>query len=220
MTIMVNGTLSVQRINGIRGEFSVGKLKCDIGVLNIKDPQLDQYETGTYQGRFGIARVYSHGYAASTGCFIVETRAILDEYIIHSDEPGKLEGEFALTEIDPLESPEATMAPATPDEPVPSASPAVDQQAKPPINKSGKSVKTEQSAAPASSAPAGDPLAELFGELWPLGETVMLDPTTVRSDPSNHRKRTQYLKSQGYNFKASSQSWVKQNNNKSEGIVL
>lgn len=208
MTIMVNGTLSVQRINGIRGEFSVGKLKCDIGVLNIKDPQLDQYETGTYQGRFGIARVYSHGYAASTGCFIVETRAILDEYIIHSDEPGTLESEVALTEIDPLESPSAPTAPAASVEPV-STVPA-DQHAKPRIDATAISVKPESSAAPVSSAQKDDLLAELFGELWPLTNVVSLDPTTIRSDAENHRKRVQHLKSQGYLFKASSQSWVKE----------
>lgn len=207
MTIMVNGTLSVQRINGIRGEFSVGKLKCDIGVLNIKDPQLDQYETGTYQGRFGIVRVYSHGYAASTGCFIVETRAILDEYIIHSDEPGQLESEVALTEVDPLESPSAPATPAASVEPV-STIPA-DQHAKPRSDTPEKSVKPEPSAASASSAPKDDPLAELFGELWPLGGEVKLDPTTVRTDPENHRKRCNHLKQSGYAFKAKSQSWVR-----------
>lgn len=210
MAIMVNGTLSVQRINGVRGEFSVGKLKCDIGVLNIKDPQLDQYETGTYQGRFGIARVYSHGYAASTGCFIVETRAILDEYIIHSDEPGKLESEVALTEIDPLESPSAPTVPTAPVKPASTVAPAVDQHSKPRIDTPEKSVKPEPSAEPVPSAPKGDLLAELFGELWPLDDEVKLDPTTVRTDPENHRKRCNHLKQSGYAFKAKSQSWVKQ----------
>lgn len=210
MTIMVNGTLSVQRINGIRGEFSVGKLKCDIGVLNIKDPQLDQYETGTYQGRFGIARVYSHGYAASTGCFIVETRAILDEYIIHSDEPGKLESEVALTEVDPLESPSAPTVPTAPVKPASTVAPAVDQHSKPRIDTPEKSVKPEPTAEPVPSAPKGDLLAELFGELWPLDDEVKLDPTTVRTDPENHRKRCNHLKQSGYAFKAKSQSWVKQ----------
>ncbi len=207
MSIMVNGTLLVQRINGVRGEFSVGKLKCDIGVLNIKDPNLDQYETGTYQGRFGIAKVYAHGYAASTGCFIVETRAILDEYIIHSDEPGTLETDVALKDVDPLET-KASLEPDAPDLPAT-------------VNAGTTSVAPPDNTAPAdrnnphpdlsvqAEAESTDPLAALFGELWPLGAEVKLDPTTVRTDPENHRKRCSYLKESGYEFKAKSQSWMR-----------
>lgn len=191
MSIMVHGTLSVQRIPSVNGEFSVGKLDCELGMLNIKDPHLDQFETGAYTGRFGIVKVYSHGYAARTGCFIVETRAVLDEYLIHSDEPGNLDDDIALRETDPLDSDRATTA---------EREPAPSQHSHP----------APQTVAPDTPEPMtepGDPIAELFGELWPLGYVVKLDPTSIRTDGEGHRKRCQYLKSQGYAFKASTQAW-------------
>lgn len=195
MSVMLPGTLSVQRVSGVNGEFSVGKLECELGVLNIKDPQLDQYETGKYQGRFGIERIYPHGYMTRTGCFIVEVRAILNEHIIHSDNPDNLDAEVALTEVDPLlESTPAVVSTAIRSDPAQSTT---NQPVNPPQADETRSHSQE-------------PLAELFGELWPLADVVMLDPTTIRSDAENHRKRTQYLKSQGYKFKATSQSWVKQ----------
>lgn len=182
MSIMVNGTLSVQRINGVNGDFSVGKLDCAIGMLNIKDPHLDQFETGTYVGQFGIVKVYSHGFAARTGCFIVETRAILDEYIIHSDDPGLLDSAVALSEADPLESS--------------SAPPSVSSSETTPVS-------TQEEA----TTESGESIIDLFGELWPLGQSVKLDPTTMRSEPERHRARCKYLKEQGYIFKASIQTW-------------
>lgn len=191
MSIIVTGTLSVQRIPGVYGEFSVGKLDCEIGVLNIKDPKLDQFETGTYQGKFGLTRVWSHGYAARTGCFIVETRAQVDEYVIFDDSPGQLNEKIALQETDPLE----TAAPKT--------KPLKTSEAKrrPAIQ---PAMSLEVAPKPLSS---GNDLAALFSELWPLGEEVRLDPISMRSDPESHRKRCQYLKEQGYRFKAASQSW-------------
>jgi hypothetical protein len=200
MSVWINGSLSVQRIQGVNGEFSVGKLDCEIGVLNIKDPYLDQFETGVYAGRFALSKVFSHGYAARTGCFIVETRALIDEYVIHSDEPGSVDVDFALSEVDPLDS-------------------------DPPAAPAAKSVATQKPTTaeiPATAIPtaadlfgrstavvAADPVAELFGELWPLGSTVKLDPTTIRSDPVGHRARVRYLSEHGYVFRASSQSYSK-----------
>lgn len=198
MSVWVNGNLSVQRIQSVNGEFSVGKLDCDIGVLNVKDPYLDQFETGVYAGRFALSKVFSHGYAARTGCFIVETRALIDEYIIHSDEPESVDVNIALAEVDPLVS-------------------------DPPASLPAKSVETRKPIAtpiPVAAIPTAsdlfglstavvpaDPMVELFGELWPLGTTVKLDPTTIRSDPVGHRARVRYLSEHGYAFRASSQSY-------------
>ena len=201
MSVWINGNLSVQRIQGVNGEFSVGKLDCEIGVLNIKDPYLDQFETGVYAGRFALSKVFSHGYAARTGCFIVETRALIDEYIIHSDEPESVDVNFALTEVDPLVSD-------------PPAAPPVKSSATPKSETKSPSFSTAIPTAsdlfrqPGSNAPA-EPFAELFGELWPLGSIVKLDPTTIRSDPVGHRERVRYLTEHGYVFRASSQSYHK-----------
>lgn len=218
MTIMLEGTLAVQRISGVNGEFSVGKLETEVGVLNLKDPHLDQYEPGKYAGRFLVDRIFPHGYMSKTNCFIVEIRAFVREYIIHTDEPAELDTEVGLTEEDPLETavtvPEVSV-PAIPQlaDAVPLETPVqtstLSQQPKPVPSANLKPEKAVQD----QQGQPDDTLAELFGELWPLADTVTLDPTTVRSDAVNHRKRTQYLKSQGYLFKATSQSWVKQGRN-------
>lgn len=220
MSIMVNGTLSVQRISGTHGEFSVGKLECQLGVLNIKDPQLDQYETGKYPGRFGIEKIYPHGYMARTGCFIVEVRAVLNEYIIHSDEPDVLDTEVALKETDPLDAPQERKAePSPPVVPPPNENPVVRPQTPKPVSTPPPRQKVsplntplpgELKQNPSTAQEHGvdaDPMIALFGELWPLGNVVKLDPTSIRSDAENHRKRCNYLVLQGYKFKASSQSF-------------
>lgn len=81
--VFVTGKLLVQKIQGQNGEFSVGKLESQIGPLTVKDPSLDQYPEGAYTGRFSISRIYSHGYSSRSGAFIVEVRAVIDEYLIH-----------------------------------------------------------------------------------------------------------------------------------------
>lgn len=199
MAIMVNGNLSVQRIKGQHGEFSVGKLDCEIGVLNIKDPHLDQYETGTYAGRFGITRVYSHGYSARTGFFVVEIRALIDEYIILDDKPGVLDKDIALTESDPLDTLPSS---SVPEKPKATQTPIPQRQ----------SLKPAATAAPLdrkAAVPSHVEDAALFGELWPLAQEVKLDPTSMRSEPEKHRQRCKYLKDKGYLFKAASQTWNK-----------
>jgi hypothetical protein len=50
-------------------------------------------------------------------------------------------------------------------------------------------------------------LKQLFGEAWPLGESVQLDPTIGRT---LLRAQTQYLKTIGYRYKAKEQTWIKQ----------
>lgn len=216
MAIFVNGTLSVQRVSGTHGEFSVGKLECDFGVLNIKDPELDQYESGKYPGRFKIDRIFPNGYMTRTGCFIVEVRALVSEYIIHSDEPDALDTDVALTEVDPLEEHKQAQVvkPMTPA--APPQAPTAGRPSRAAATTAGSSRQSPSSLTKAPRIPSepqaravDDPMMSLFGELWPLGDEVKLDPTTIRSDAENHRKRTQYLRQHGYVFKAQLQSWVR-----------
>ena len=47
----------------------------------------------------------------------------------------------------------------------------------------------------------------LFGHLWPLEDSVKLDPTIDRAD---FRRQRDYLKSQGYTFNPVGQTWTKQ----------
>lgn len=51
-----------------------------------------------------------------------------------------------------------------------------------------------------------DDAADLFGALWPLGGTVKLDPTVGRAV---FRQQRDYLKANGYRFKAEDQVWIK-----------
>lgn len=198
MSTIVSGALSVQRIHGANGEFCVGKLECELGTLNIKDPHLDQYEDGKYEGRFGIEKIFPNGYMTRTGAFIVEIRAIIHEYIIFSDEPEILDSDdVALKDEDPLESTTQVVVPE----------PKKAKEKKPEPKPTPKPEAVEK---PTQDVSGGDSTAaELFGELWPLGDKVQLDPTTIRSDALNHRKRIQYLGDHGYTFRASSQSWEK-----------
>ncbi|CBL45363.1 Hypothetical protein HDN1F_35390 [gamma proteobacterium HdN1] len=215
--MLINGTLLVQRINGTHGSFSVGKIECEFGILNIKDPHLDQFDSGKYPGRFNVERIFPIGYMTRTGAFIVEIRAKVTDYLFSADEPGMLDSSIALTEIDPLESHSAQAVAILPPAPEKPAAPilqkAVPEKAATPkapvVDTEMKAPCTVPVIAP-PKPPATDPVAELFGELWPLENRVRLDPTTVRSDGENHRKRCMYLKQQGYKFRASSQTWERE----------
>jgi hypothetical protein len=48
--LQVNGTLTVKKIHGAKGAFSVGDLVTEVGTFKIKDALLDQFEEGRYQG--------------------------------------------------------------------------------------------------------------------------------------------------------------------------
>lgn len=185
--VFVTGKLLVQKIQGSNGEFSVGKLESQIGPLTVKDPSLDQYPEGTYTGRFAISRIYSHGYSSRSGAFIVEVRAVIDEYLIHNDEPSELEESIGLVEADPLETP---------------ALDGGNKKAKKP-SKPSPPTQQQENVVPVP------PEAILFGELWPLGSVVKLDPTSMRSEPDKHRERCAYLNRNGYSFKANLQAFVK-----------
>lgn len=217
MPITISGTLAVQRISGVHGEFSVAKLECDIGVLHVKDPQLDQYETGKYKGDFVIQRIYPHGYMAGTGCFIVKVMAIVNEFIIHNDEPDTLDTDVALKDQDPLESVIAAAPTQSPTDNRENTNvgPSPLPESVAGALKLGSAVTT---SATSDTSPA-DPVAVLFGELWPLGDIVKLDPTSIRSDTLNHRQRLEYLRKHGYEFRANIQSWVKVSGT-DEGIAL
>ena len=55
---ILDGTLAVEVIKGSRGDFCVGTLKTSIGEFKIKDAALEQFERGSYQGRFTIEKIY------------------------------------------------------------------------------------------------------------------------------------------------------------------
>ena len=60
--LQVNGTLTVKKIHGAKGAFSVGDLVTEVGTFKIKDALLDQFEEGRYQGTFAISSIYLSSY--------------------------------------------------------------------------------------------------------------------------------------------------------------
>ena len=51
------GTLVVRKIFGKYGEFAIGSIQTPIGEFSVKQAELDEYEQGTYEGRFVISSI-------------------------------------------------------------------------------------------------------------------------------------------------------------------
>lgn len=183
--ISLSGTMTIKIISGRNGEFRVGSLHTEIGDFAVKDPVLDQYDEGCYEGVFGISRVYSSSYTANTR-IVIETRAVLER--------------IALANVNELSSEESE---------------SIEQD---PIDEDKQHRKETNSSEPAQTTASGqgndqgnneadaDPDAKLFGLLWPLNDSVKLDPTVDRGQFRRQRDR---LKELGYQFKPVGQVWVK-----------
>lgn len=48
--IVVPGQLTLRTIRGKNGPFTVGRLTTHLGVFEVKDPELEQYPEGKYEG--------------------------------------------------------------------------------------------------------------------------------------------------------------------------
>lgn len=178
--INIPGQLAIRTISGRNGDFNVGRLSTSIGDFVIKDALLDQYGEGKYQGDFLITEIRP-SYYSTAGRLVVEIRAKLDS--------------MSLDDVDNLTAEDA--ARLSPNEPDP-----LDEEA------SAAQPETMQSCslAVADEAPFGmtpsdqEADAELFGTIWPLGDTVRLD-TTV--DRKQLRQQCTRLTQLGYvhNFK-------------------
>ena len=83
VSITVEGTLNIKRIKGANGPFCVGDLLTDIGEFRVKDPILDQFEEGSYAGRYIIQRIFPWSYA-SNGRLVLEIRARLVDLHVDS----------------------------------------------------------------------------------------------------------------------------------------
>ncbi len=93
--LIVPGTLAIREINGRNGPFRVGTLQTAIGDFAIKDPILDQYDEGKYDGQFQIERIYQGHYIAG-GRSVTEIRAKLADMVIEdidTEAPAPIEAE-------------------------------------------------------------------------------------------------------------------------------
>ena len=102
--IQVPGTLSIKHIHGSRGVFAVGDLVTDVGEFKIKDPLLDQFEEGKYQGQFLISNISPSSYFFG-GKVVIEVRAWLADIFLDQADEGPAEP--TPVEPDPVDEPVA-----------------------------------------------------------------------------------------------------------------
>lgn len=178
--ISVPGKINIRTITGRLGAFNVGTLDCSIGSFTVKDPTIDEFEEGIYEGDFVIEKIKPNSYF-SGGRMVVEVRATLSAIMIARNTipapaaPESLEQDPLLEDC--INNQSFSEAPA----PIPFE-----------IDSEGE---VEESA-----------LINLFGAIWPLGSVVKLDPVVGRA---LLRQQVDYLKQSGYKYNASNQVWKK-----------
>ncbi|MEZ9997887.1 DUF3275 family protein [Vibrio sp. 10N.261.46.A3] len=184
--VTTQGTLSVKTITGRYGPFNVGHLDCELGEFAIRDGLLDEYAEGSYQGTFGLKRIYSGSYQTRHR-FIIETRAELAGIWLKDYEERYIEPDSL--EADPIaEEHQAKQAEVTSAPPQPTCEPQTEQQ-------SG--------------------MAALFGELWPLGQEIgALVKLTPEIGREKMGQQLRYLKREVHGqrlwqFEPKSQHWIR-----------
>ena len=102
--ITLPGQLAIKTIHGRNGDFNVGRLATSIGEFTVKNPELDQYPEGKYEGDFAIAEIRPSMYNTS-GRMVIELRAHLGGMTLSNidaltkDEAGRLSPQ----EVDPID---------------------------------------------------------------------------------------------------------------------
>ncbi|CAL94654.1 DUF3275 family protein [Azoarcus olearius] len=188
MSVTVEGSLRIKRIQGANGPFCVGDLLTEIGEFRVKDPVLDQFEEGVYTGRYIIQRIFSWSYT-SNGRLVVEIRARLADL-----------------QIDDGTESTVPDAPAEPDPADEQSQPAEEGAESPAV------AREDDKPAETASAPVADasPDRRLFGdELYALvveRKPVKLDPAI--DDRKRFREQRNRLKSGlDYAFVPEEQTW-------------
>ena len=197
--ITLHGTLTVRTIHGRNGDFNVGRLLTEIGEFSVKDPELDQYDEGRYEGAFGIEQIYPTSYVAA-GRMVMEVRARIGAWDLEDMDDLKPEDAAPIQDPDPIEEakPPTSVAPKV----EPEKPDAEDVGSAP----EEKHEDPQKAASQKGNATQDDSeLAGLFGALWPLSEEIKLDPTV---DRARFRKQRDHLKANGYKFRPLDQVWV------------
>lgn len=193
MSIRVTGNLVIKEIRGANGRFCVGDLHTELGVFKIKEPVLDQFSEGQYQGEFLISRIFLSTYTWA-GRLTTEMRAKVMDIFLESADEGKVEE--SQSEPDPIST-------------------------EPPADRLPVAASTEEAASTDTPVPAVliqktadhvpefQALLDLFGA--DLADQVR-DRMEVKLDPSVDRPlfrlQRDRLKEIGYVFDAKLQSWA------------
>lgn len=181
--VKLNGKLFVSTRSGRYGDFNIAKLQTPIGDFVVKDKWMEQLEAGAYAGAFVIGRIFAQTIQLQSGALLTELRARVDDYVLLDDGDVPETVEIGAKEQDPIveetsETPDLVEAPKEADD---------------------------------TDAPVKDPVDEdeanalLFGELWPLAQTVALDPAT---DRTQFRKQKDHLKTLGYKYQPDRKVWL------------
>jgi hypothetical protein len=202
--IQLPGQLAVKTIHGRNGDFNVGRLATSIGEFVVKNPELDQYPEGKYDGDFVIVEIRPASYSAN-GRLVIEIRAVLGGMTLSTADGLSGDEAQRLTpqEVDPLDEEAALPAPKAP-------APARKKRGPDPLVDTtpfGIEPAPVPPEAPAEAREADEADADdraLFETLWPLGEIVQLDPTVDRRTLRQQRDRLDAL---GYAFQPLSQEW-------------
>ena len=84
--IKCQGALRIKKIRQSRnGAFCIADLATDFGEFKVKDPMLDQFEEGEYQGTVWISEIYMSQYI-SYGKAVTELRARLHDLQVDSED--------------------------------------------------------------------------------------------------------------------------------------
>jgi len=119
--IIVPGQLTLRTIRGKNGPFTVGRLATHLGTFEVKDPELEQYPEGKYDGEFIIRYIFPKSYPVGGGMRF-EIRASLDGMTLYDiDKLSRDEARsFATQDLDPLDEElgaQPATTPATPAKP-------------------------------------------------------------------------------------------------------
>ena len=210
--VVVPGQLTLRTIRGKNGPFTVGRLATHLGTFEVKDPELEQYPEGKYDGEFIIRYIFPKSYPVGGGMRF-EIRASLDGMTLYGiDKLSRDEARsFATQDVDPLDEELGTQPAATPAKPAKTSRPAkpapVQASADPVVDTTPFGVDAPPPAAAAASGGTEDGDAVLFSLLWPLGETVRLDSTI---DRRTLRAQVARLRELGYEMNPKTQEWSRE----------
>ncbi len=198
--ITVPGQLAIKTIHGRNGDFNVGRLATSIGEFVIKNAELDQYAEGKYDGDFLITEIRPSTYSTS-GRMVIEIRAHLGGMTLSSIDPLSRDEARRLSpqEVDPIDEEAQAAVPVA----APAPAKAKARKGRDPLVDTTP-FGIEATATPSPKASAEEDDTALFGTLWPLGDSVKLDPTVDRRVLRQQRDRLGVL---GYAFAPLSQDW-------------
>ena len=202
--ITISGQLAIKTIHGRNGDFNVGRLSTSLCEFTVKNPELDQYKEGKYDGEFTVVEIRPSMYHTA-GRMIIEMRATLGGMVLSTiDRLSKDEAQqLSPQEIDPIdEESQASQAAPAVSQPMVTATP----KARDPLTDTRPfGFGTPQSPATEIELQQ-DVDSELFGNLWPLTARFKLDATVDRRRIRQQRDRLNDLK---YDFDPITQEWFR-----------